>query len=127
MTEDELMRELEKDIDAPDMFSIDYVKPDKQFLNVGHVNIELDTRTSQQKSKAKYYKKMKMKQQLNDNDIFDYDDEILSVGHVKPINYDIRVENGYLCIGEFRIELDNRTPLQKAKSRYYFKKKSNGI
>ena len=72
MTEDELMRELEKDIDAPDMFSIDYVKP------------------------------------------------------IEVIK-DIKLEGRYLCIGEFRIELDNRTPLQKAKSRYYFKKKSNGI
>tara|TARA_R110000765_G_scaffold48191_1_gene98739 strand:- start:824 stop:1135 length:312 start_codon:yes stop_codon:yes gene_type:complete len=103
MTEDELMRELEKDIDAPDMFSMDYE------------NVKLDTRTPKQL--AIYYKTQETK----------YNKLIDEVNYVKPINYDIRVENGYLCIGEFRIELDNRTPLQKAKSRYYFKKKSNGI
>tara|TARA_R110000744_G_scaffold61446_4_gene126878 strand:- start:336 stop:590 length:255 start_codon:yes stop_codon:yes gene_type:complete len=82
LTEDEIMRELEKDIDKPDMFTIGFLD-------------SIDT-----------------KGEKTDSDM--------------PYTIDIN-NKSYLCIGDFRIELDNRTSAQKSKSRYYFKKKSNGI
>ena len=75
------MRELEKDIDKPDMFTIGF----------------LDSIDNSEKTDSN------MPYTINKKD------------------------KSYLCIGDFRIELDNRDSAQKAKSRYYFKKKSNGI
>ena len=87
LTEDEIMRELEKDIDKPDMFTIGFLD-------------SIDT-----------------KGEITDKKKTDSD---------MPYTIDIN-NKSYLCIGDFRIELDNRTSAQKSKSRYYFKKKSNGI
>ena len=80
MDDAELMRELERDIDKPDMFTIGFLD-------------SLDNKKT---------------------------DSIM------PYTID-KNKKSYLCIGDFRIELDNRDSAQKAKSRYYFKKKSNAI
>ena len=89
LTEDEIMRELEKDIDKPDMFTIGFLD-------------SIDTKGEKTDSDSKATQ--------------------------RGMPYTIDINNkSYLCIGDFRIELDNRTSAQKSKSRYYFKKKSNGI
>ena len=80
------MRELEKDIDKPDMFTIGFLD-----------SIDNSEITDKKKTDSNM-----------------------------PYTIDIN-NKSYLCIGDFRIELDNRTSAQKSKSRYYFKKKSNGI
>ena len=114
INDDELMKELEKDIEEPDMFTVGYNR--KKFEEKDKIS----------KNSYMYnlgYEACLAKYNLNEPD--DYVTSDPGENTITTITKCINEKTAtYLCIGDFRIELDDRTPVQKAKARYYLKKKS---